>query len=62
LLQGKDFHNKSIESELAMKWKSILRLMGQYPAFEIPEQVEESFVLSSFLQATEFLKSRAGYI
>ena len=36
--------------------------MEQCPVFEIPEQVEESFVLSSFLQATEFLKSRAGYI
>ena len=36
--------------------------MEQCPAFEIPERVEEFFVLSSFLQATEFLKSRAGYI
>ena len=30
--------------------------------FEISQQVDESFVQSSFLQATEFLKSRAGYI
>ena len=62
LLQGKDFHNKTIERELATKWKPIFRLMEQCPAFEIPEQVNESFVLSSFSQATEFMKSRAGYI
>ena len=40
LLQGKDFHNKSIECELATKWKPIFRLMEQCPAFEIPEQVK----------------------
>jgi hypothetical protein len=62
LLQGKDFHNKSIECELATKWKPIFRLMEQCFAFEISEQVEESFLLSSFWQATEILKSRAGYI
>jgi hypothetical protein len=62
LLQGKDLHNKTVERELATKWKPIFRLMEQCPAFEIPEQVEESFVLSSFLQANEFLKSRACYI
>ena len=37
-------------------------MMEQCPLFDIPHHVDESFVQSSFLQATEFLKSRAGYI
>ena len=54
LLQGKDFHNKSIKLELATKWKPIFRLMEQCPVFEIPGQVKESFVLSSFCRPLSF--------
>ena len=60
LLKGTDLHNKSIECEFALKWKPIFRLMDTCLVFEIPEHVEKYFVLSSFLQATEFLTSRAG--
>ena len=62
LFKGKDLHKKLVENDFTTKWKPIFRLMEQCPMFEISQQVDESFVQSSFLQATEFLKSRAGYI
>jgi hypothetical protein len=62
LLKGKDLYKKSVERDFTTKWKPIFRVMEQCPMFEISQQVDESFVQSSFLQATEFLKSRAGYI
>ncbi len=49
LLKGKDLHNESIECEFALKRKPIFRLMEKCPVFEIPEHVEKSFILSSFL-------------
>ena len=36
--------------------------MEQCPGLEIPAQVDESFVQSSFIAATEFLKTRVGYV
>ncbi len=36
--------------------------MEQCELIDIPPQVDETFVQSSFLQATEYLRSRAGYI
>ena len=61
-LTGRDLHKKSVERELTTKWRPIFRMMEQCPLFDIPQNVDESFFQSSFLQATEFLKSRAGYI
>ena len=62
LIKGKDLHKKLVEHDFTTKWKPIFRLMEQCPMFEISQQVDERFVQSSFLQATEFLKSRARYI
>ena len=62
LLTGKDLHKKSVERELTTKWRPIFKMMEQCPLFDIPQHVDGSFVQSSFLLATEFLKSRAGYI
>jgi hypothetical protein len=62
LLTGKDLHKKSVERELTTKWRPIFKMMEQCPLFDIPHHVDESFVQSSFFQATEFLRSRAGYI
>ena len=36
--------------------------MEQYPGFEVPALVGDAFVKSSFLAATEYLKSRVGYV
>ena len=36
--------------------------MEQYPGFEVPVLVDDAFVKSSFLAATEYLKSRVGYV
>ena len=62
LLTGKDLHKKSVERELTTKWRPIFKMMEQCPLFNTPQHVDGSFVQSSFLRATEFLKSRAGYI
>ena len=53
-LTGKDLHKKTVERELTTKWKPIFRMMEQCPLFDIPQNVDESFVQSSFLQATCF--------
>ena len=36
--------------------------MEQCPGWEVPAQVDEAFVQSSFIAATEFLKTRVGYV
>ena len=59
---GRDFHRKSIERDFTTKWKPIFKMMEQCELIDIPPQVDETFVQSSFLQATEYLRSRAGCI
>ena len=61
-LQGIDFAVKAVEREFTTKWKPIFKLMEQCPGLEIPAQVDEAFVQSSFIAATEFLKTRVGYV
>jgi hypothetical protein len=61
-LQGIDFAVKAVEREFTTKWKPIFKLMEQYPGFEVPALVDDAFVKSSFLAATEYLKSRVGYV
>ena len=60
--KGLDFAEKAVEREFTTKWKPIFKLMEQCPGLEVPAQVNESFVQSSFIAATEFLKTRVGYV
>jgi len=60
--QGIDFAEKAVEREFTTKWKPIFKLMEQCPGWEVPAQVDEAFVQSSFIAATEFLKTRVGYV
>jgi hypothetical protein len=61
-LQGIDFAKKVVESEFTTKWKPICKMMGQSPGFEVPAHVDGAFVKSFFVDATEYLKSRVGYV
>ena len=62
LLTGKDLHKKSVKHELTTKWRPIFKMMEQCELIHIPPQGDETFVQSSFLQATEYLRSQAGFI
>ena len=61
-MQGFDFAEKAVEHEFTIKWKPIFKVMKQYPGFEVPANVDEAFVQSYFAAATEYLKSRVGYV
>ena len=61
-LQGKDFWDKAVEREFTTKWKPIFKLMEQYDGFEASSEGGEAFVQSSFVNATEYLKTRVGYV
>ena len=59
-LQGINFAMKAVEWEFTTKWKPIFKRMEQCPGFEVLVHIDDSFVQSSFLDATEYLKSRVG--
>ena len=61
-LQGINFAVKVVEREFTTKWKPIFKLMEQSPGFEVAVLVDDVFVKSSFSAATEYLKSRVGYV
>ncbi|KAL7476939.1 hypothetical protein ACHAW6_002765 [Cyclotella cf. meneghiniana] len=50
------------EREFTTKWKHSFKLMEQCPGLEVPAQVNEAFVQSSFITATEVLMTRVGYV
>mgnify|MGYP006209086981 FL=1 len=60
--QGINFAEKVVEREFTTKWKPIFKLMEQCPGWEVPAQVDEAYIQSSFIAATEFLKTRVGYV
>ena len=61
-LQGINFAVKGVERAFTTKWKPIFKLMEQYPGFEVAVLVDDACVKSSFSAATEYLKSRVGYV
>ncbi len=55
--------NAKLATELDIKWKPIFRKMIDAPGVKpIPDDVDETFVQSSFTIATEYLKSTLSYI
>ena len=61
-LQEKDFVEKAVEREFTTKWKPIFKLMEQSPGFDTSAVVHEVYIQASFAAATEFLKTRVGYV
>jgi hypothetical protein len=61
-LQGINFAVKAVEREFTTKWKPIFKRMEQYPGFEVAVLVDNACVKSYFSAATEYLKSRVGYV
>ena len=53
---------KSLRAEFDTKWKPIFKKMMETPRLVVPDVIDESFVQSSFVAATEYLKSTVSYI
>jgi hypothetical protein len=54
-LKDKDFHAVSVRNSFKLKWKPVFNMMEMCPDLDIPAEVDEAFVQSSFKQATEYL-------
>ena len=61
MMKGTDLP-KSLRAEFDTKWKPIFKKMMEAPGLIVPDVVDEAFVQSSFVAATEYLKSTVSYI
>ena len=59
-LQTKDIYDKASQQEFKGKWKPIFSMMQD--CIDIPDNVDEAFVQSSFNRATEHLKKKVSYV
>ena len=61
-LKGCDLHSKQLQDEFKLNWKPIFSKMMEAPGLNIPDDIDETFVTSSYALATEYLKSHFSYI
>ena len=49
-LKDKEFHAVSVRNSFKLKWKPVFNMMEMCPDLDIPAEVDEAFVQSSFKQ------------